>query len=319
MTVRELHEFSIERGLERAPRGRDALAQQMVDARAEYEALDGVAKRVFDAERLTNPFGDTRIACGDDATEVNRLICGVNITGSEILLADNLRHHGKPVDLVVAHHTSAIGGGLGSVRDAVWPQVKMLTNFGVPAYKAEKLVRPTCEGDQRAVGYNITQIAEALDMPLMTIHSPADLYMFEEGTRTIQEDQPQTVGDLLDISDSWPEVQQLIDRGKGTEIVVGDRRDPLGKTYYAFYGGWNPTPQVFEALCDAGCGTLWVVATSEELNQVARARNASIVVVPHFPADNLGLNMLFDDAMDHFGDFDIVETSDYRRYDRRAD
>jgi len=318
MTVRELYEFAIERGKSLDPRGAEELQRQMEAVRAEYEGLDEMARRRFDAERLTNPFGDTRIACGDDGTAVERLICGINIDGAEVLLADRLRDHGRPVDLVLAHHASAIGGGLGSRLETIWPQVQMLTDFGVAAHLAHKLVRPSSEGDQRSHNLKITQVAEALDMPLMTIHSPADAHLFQEGSRVLEEDRPETVGDLVDICDAWPEVSWLIERGKGTEVAVGDRRDPLGRTYHAFYGGWNPTPQVFEALCDAGCGTLWVLATSEELNRVARERNVSVVVVPHYPADNLGLNMLLDDAMERFGDFDVVDTSDFHRHDRRA-
>jgi hypothetical protein len=318
MTVRELYEFAIERGMRLDPRGSEELTRQIASVRAEYATLDEPAKRRFDVERLANPFGDTRIACGDANARVERLVCGIDIDGTEVLLADSLRQHGRPVDLVLAHHASAIGGGIGSRLETIWPQVKMLADFGVPEHKAHKLVRPSSEGDQRSHNLKVTQIAQALGLPLMTIHSPADAYLLREGTRVLREQQPRTVGDLVDICDSWPEVSRLIGHGKGTEVAVGDKRDPLGAVYQAFYGGWNPTAQAFEALCDAGCGTLWVVATSEELNRVARDRHASVVVVPHYPADNVGLNMLLDDAMDRFGDFDVVETSNFLRHDRRT-
>jgi hypothetical protein len=111
----------------------------------------------------------------------------------------------------------------------------------------------------------------------------------------------------------------MIERGKATEVAVGERRDPLGEVYAVFYGGWNPTPEVFEAVCDAGCGTLWVLATSDELNEVARRRHVSVVVMPHFPADNVGLNLLLDAAMDRFGPLDVVECGNYVRVDRRGE
>jgi hypothetical protein len=318
MTIRDLYQFVIEKGFELDPRGPDALRRQMSDARAEYDSLDARERLLFDTERFVNPFGDTRILCGDPDTEVKRLVCGIDIDGAEIVMADAMRHHGRPVDLVVAHHASASGGGVGSRRDTMWPQVQMLTDFGVPADKAEKLIRRSAEGDQRSSNFRLNQIADALEMPLMTIHSPGDLHLFREGERILAEDKPATVGDLVDICDSWPEVRWLLERGKGTEIAVGDRRDPLGKTYYCFYGGWNPTPEVFELICDAGCGTLWVLATDEALNEVARRRDVSIVVVPHWPADNLGLNMLLDQAMTHFGEFDVVPVGNYVWYNRRA-
>lgn len=320
MTVRELYEFAIERGMALDPRGPEELKAQMEDARAEYEGFDDKAKLLFDTERFSNPFGDTRIICGDGNVEVKRIACGIDIDGTEILMADNLRHHGKPVDLVLAHHASAPGGGMGSRRDTIWPQVRMLTDFGVPAHKAAKLIRAgAAAGDERSHNFKINQIAEALGTPFMTIHSPADLYLFCEGGRVLREDQPESVGDLVDICDAWPEVQWLIRRGKGAEIAVGDRRDPLGKVYHCFYGGWNPTPEVFEAICDAGCGTLWVVATSDALNEIAQKRHVSIVVVPHYPADNIGLNMLLDDAMERYEDFEVIGSSNFVRFDRRSD
>ena len=317
MTLRDLYNFSIERGLALDPRGEDAIRQGMADLATEYAGLTGKAQALFDAERLSNPFGDTRILCGDLDTEVRRLVCGINIAGPELLMADRLADKGRPVDLVVGHHASA-PGGVGSRRDTIWPQVKMLSDFGLPAHLAHKLVtRGAQGGPERPFDPTIMQVAAALGMPFMTIHSPADVYLLTDSARLLADEQPRTLADLVEITDAWPEVQWTMQRGKGTEIAVGDPKDPVGKVYACFYGGWNPTPEVFEALCDAGCGTLWVVDTSAELNEVARKRNVSIVVIPHCPADNYGINRLFDDAMDRFGDFDVVECSSYTRTDRR--
>ena len=318
MTIRDLYEFVIERGTQMDPRGPEELARQMQEARAEHDALDDWGRALFDTERFRNPFGDTRILCGDPSQEVRGFLCGIDITPAEILLADRLRGQGAPADLVVGHHTGGLGGGLGSRRDTIWPQVKMLSYLGVPGQKAVKVIGGGAAGDQRSTNYQTNQVAEALGVPVMTIHSPADLYLLHAGARVLREDRPRTVGDLCDICDAWPEVRWLQTRGKGTEVAVLDRRDPLGKVYACFYGGWNPTPEVFEALCDAGCGTLWVVATSEDLNVVARKHHASIVVVPHWPADNLGLNGLFDDAMERFGAFRVFDCSNYVRIERGA-
>jgi len=319
VTVSELYQFSVDlcRGLD--PRGDDALSARLAELAGEYGFLDGAARDAFDAARLTNPFGDTRIVCGAPEREVRRLICGIDIDATEVLLADRLADHGRPVDLVVAHHASAIGGALGSRRDTIWPQVKLLTDFGVPEHRAHKLVRRAAgAGEERSSNHKINQVAEALGMPLMTIHSPADILVHHEGQSLLSRRKPQTVGDLVALCDEWPEVRWLVSRGVGTRIAVGDEADPLGRVYACFYGGWNPTGEVVEALCDAGCGTLWVVATNEGLNEVARRRDLSVVVVPHHPADNVGLNLLWDRAMDRFGDFEIVPASNFVRFDRRS-
>lgn len=318
MTVRDLYEFAIERGLALDPRGEDALRAQLVALRADYDALTPQDRARFERERLHNPFGDTRIVCGDPDTQVRRLVCGIDITAAELLLADRLADKGRPVDLVLAHHASAHGGGIASRLDIYLAQVRMLTDFGVPAHLADKLIRPLAQvAAQRSTDYRNNQLAAALGLPLMTIHAPADLHLYQEAHRLLRETAPQTVGDLVSFSEGWPEVQWLGERGLGTTVPVGDLDSPLGKTYCCFYGGWNPTPEVFEALCDYGCGTLWVMATNEALNEVARRRRVSIVETPHMPADNYGLNRFFDAAMARFGDFEIVETGNFVRVDRR--
>lgn len=318
MTVGELYRFAIELGMALDPRGADELAAGLARLAEEYGFLEEPARAAFDTERLTNPFGDTRVVCGDLSRQVRRVVCGIDIDGTEILMADRMADHGRPVDLVVAHHASAIGGALGSRHDTIWPQVRLLTDLGVPESRAQKLVRRAGAGEERSSNRKVNQIAEALGMPLMTIHSPADAFLLHEGARVLDQEAPRTVGDLVDLCDGWPEVAWLRERGLGTTVAVGDRADVLGKVYMAFYGGWNPTPETLEALCDAGCETLWALATSEGLNEVARRRDVAVVVVPHYPADNVGLNMLWDRTMDRFGNFEVVSSSNFVRVDRRG-
>jgi hypothetical protein len=238
MTIRDLYDFAIERAFAMDPRGEAAIREQMAGLQRDYDGLTGQARALFDSERLRNPFGDTRMLVGDPETEVRRLICGINISGAEILLADRLRDHGKPVDLVVGHHTSPLGGGCGSREDIFLGQIGMLADFGVPEHLADKLLRPAMTvTEQRSSDFTANQIAEALGVPLMTIHGPADLYLYHAGYRVLREDQPKTVGDLVAISDGWPEVQWLAERGVATQIAVGDAKNPLGRTYCCFYGG----------------------------------------------------------------------------------
>lgn len=319
MTILDLYEFAIERGLALEPRGEAELRGLLAQAASHAESLTGADRLKFDQARLHNPFGDTRLLSGDPGTEVHRVLCGVNVDSGELLLADRLRDCGRPVDVVIAHHASAQGGGIGSREDILRAQVRMLTDFGVPAHRAEKLILPLAQAPgQRSTDYRLNQLAEALGLPLMTIHGPADLYVYQECRRVLRDDQPRTVGDLIAISDSWPEVQWFLQRGLGSSAAVGDPAALLGRTYCCFYGGWNPTPEVFEALCDAGCETLWVMDTGEPLNEVARRRGANIVVTPHMAADAGGLNRLFDAAMARFGDFDVVGVGGFVRVDRRS-
>src|SRR5687768_882093 len=90
-------------------RGEDALRRQMAAAQSEYEALPDWRRPYFDLERTRNPFGDVRIANGPEDVELRAILLGINIGLPELLLADALRAKGRPIDAVIAHHTTGIG------------------------------------------------------------------------------------------------------------------------------------------------------------------------------------------------------------------
>ena len=318
MTIQQLYDFAIRKGVSLDPQGPEALEAQMQKCREEYEALDDDKKWTFEKERCTNPFGDSRILVGDPETELRCILVGIDIHSEEILLAQALTMSGRKVDLVLSHHASALAGDLASPEDVLIAQVKMMTDAGVPKGKAQKLVRATMEGKERSWNARHVQTAEALGIPLIGIHAPADLCMYRYYYDRIEERKPETAGDLVDLLNEDPEVRYTMERyGKGTEVVVGDRDDDLGRIYGVFFGGWNPTPECFEALCEAGIGTMACVATSPALNEIAEKHHVNIVVIPHYPADNVGLNLLLDEAMTEFGEVEIVPCSNYTRYDRR--
>ena len=319
MTMRELYTFAIRKGMSLDPQGIETLEAQMARCRKEYEILPDDKKWTFEKERCTNPFGDTRILVGDPHTELHRILVGIDILGAEVLLAAALTASGRKIDMVLSHHASALAGDLASPEDVLIAQVKMMTDAGVPKSKAQKLVRETMKGKERPWDARHVQVAEALSIPLMGIHGPADLCMFQYYYSRFEEHKPETVGDLVDLLNEDPEVRWTMNRyGKGTEVAVGHCDDDLGRIYGVFYGGWNPTPPCFEALCEAGIGTMVCIATSDELNKIASKHHVNIVVIPHYPADNVGLNLLLDEAMDELGEIEVMECSNYVRIDRRS-
>ena len=319
MTLRELYRAAIEVGIAADRRGSEALDQQMRGLRERFDGMSEAEKAVFDQERLSNPFGDTRIACGNPDTQLSRVLLGIDIDASELLLATELTRRGQPVDAVIAHHASAIGGGLGSKYDTAIPQVAMAVEAGVPEPRAWKLVQEVIGTEDSSWNLRSLQVAEALDLPLMTVHSPPDACLDEAAGAQIEREQPRTVGDLVDLAAAWPECQWLKEKTRHSVTVdVGDRRAPVGKVYRCLYGGWNPTPALFEELCKAGVGTFLVVASSASFRELAPKYGASIVVIPHYPADNAGINIMLDRIMPDGDTFDIVPVSNYVRCQRPA-
>jgi len=314
VTMRELYEFAIKRGMQLDPRGPEALKDQLERSREEYEKLEGRKKRLFDAERLNNPFGDTRIMCGDPDTEIERVILGIDIDTPEILLAEALRQRGERLDAVIGHHASAMSA-MASAEDTMGVQVAMMVADGVLRSRAESLVRADLKGRPRPCNYRIVQVAEALGIPLMTIHTPADLHVYDFAHREVAQKQPEKVGDLVDLIAEWPEVQWAIERGEEPKVAAGHAENTIGKLHIHFTGGWNPTPACMEAMCEAGVETFVMMASSDALEQVANKYHASIVVAPHYPADNVGLNLLLDRAC-AIAPIEVVDSSNFVRVRR---
>lgn len=315
MTLRDLYNFAIKRGMQLDPRGPEELKKWLDGLRERYEGLSGRERDLFDAERLENPFGDTRILCGEPGTEVTRAVLGIDIDAGEILLAEALRQRGERVDAVIAHHTSGLGHAMASAEDTMWVQVHMMARVGVPLARAEGLLREDMKSRPRGSNYRIPQVAEALGIPLISIHTPCDLHLYQYAYELLDERRPETVGDLVDLTCEWPEVQWLMARGTAPEIAAGDARNHLGKVHAHFTGGWNPSPACMEAMCQAGVETFWLVATSGPLNEVANRYHANIVLAPHYPADNVGINLFLDEVCKR-DPIEIIETSNFIRIER---
>lgn len=317
MKLKELYEAAIAVGYEMDPRGREGVEEHLRAIAARYARMSETEKRFFDTERLSNPFGDTRIATGNPDTELSRVLIGIDIDGSELLLASALERSGKPMSAVISHHNSNIAGGLASRYDTAIPQVALAVEAGVPEMRALHIVEEVVGRVDASWNLRVTQIAEALEMPLMSIHSPADACLDHLLRTQIAAERPETVGDLVELVSLWPECQMLIDRARHAPgIDVGNAAAPLGHVYRCMYGGWNPTPELFEELCKAGVTTFVVVASTPAFREIAARYDASIVEIPHYAADNAGINIMLDHIMPAGDEFAIIEASNYLRYRR---
>ncbi len=314
VTARELYEAAIRLGRSRDPRGEEALDLQLDQRRREYERLTGRDRLLYDTERLHNPFGDTRLAAGDFDRELRRVMVGIDLDVGEVALAHSLSQAGKPVDALIAHHASAIGGAVGSPEDTMNMQVAMLARVGVSHGRARRVVEPGYGLHARAVNYRLNQAADAAGMTLMTLHAPADACVYAYLHELAERERPETVGDLVELCDAQPEIAWFVERGLATEIAVGRPENALGCVFYGFYGGWLLSVDGLNALCDAGVGTFISVATTPEHNRLASRRGLNIVVAPHYACDAIGLNLLLDALMP--GDVEYVETSNFVRVAR---
>lgn len=316
MNVKEFYEFAVQKGLDVDPRGREAVEELRAEVQAEYEELSDEQKELFDEERLRNPFGDTRIVCGDLEAEVRRILVGIDMGGEEALLAEALGRQGKPIDLIVGHHATVLGRPLSDAMDYMWVQVHMMTQVGVPVHVAEKVIRADIEPKGRGENYRTAQFAQLLGFPLVGIHTPSDNYCYHHVTGAVQREKPERVKDLVELLKGIPEFQDGLKLGIAPRAMIGGPKDSLGTIYYCLTGGYNPSPPAFESIAKAGTGTSVMVAASDEHKKVASEHHMNIIIAPHYPADNLGLNLLLDDLQEK-GEFDVVSCSNFMRVERR--
>ena len=100
MKLKQIQDLFVKEAIEADPRGIDAVEQDLLKRKQDYEALADGKKEFFDIESLTNPYYDSRILYGDENTEVKTVMAGIDMETPELLLAKQLINSGKKIDLV---------------------------------------------------------------------------------------------------------------------------------------------------------------------------------------------------------------------------
>ena len=138
MKLGEIYELAVRVGREADPRGAERIDKELALEKKHYEGLKDKERELYDTERLTNPYHDTRIVNGSPDVEVGTILAGIDMEVGELLLADRLREK-SPLDLVLTHHPE--GRALARFFDVMWMQTDILHAMGVPVAQAEGVLR----------------------------------------------------------------------------------------------------------------------------------------------------------------------------------
>ena len=133
LTIRDIYRKAVEIAISVDWRGPECLDAIFAKAREESSRPD------FDADRLWNPYGDSRIAWGDPDTEVRSVIVGIEIHPVHLTMAAAMRQAGQPIDLVLSHHMSCINRGLYYFDDILVTHKLNLAEVGVPRTRTTRL------------------------------------------------------------------------------------------------------------------------------------------------------------------------------------
>jgi len=320
MKLGKFFDLAVKLGMEVDIRGKEKIVARLEELRRIYETMSKEAKAMFDVQRLSNPFGDTRLLYGDRDREIRAFLTGIVIDERHLLYADALRRRGRPVDLVVAHHTAGWGWGLASVEDVLSPMFDRMVGVGVPLKVAKEVVEKFMkekDDPRRMLNNDLIKMAESLDLPCATIHTPADNHNLWALRITLEKNKPETVGQAVDLLNrEIPEFAHAYKWGEGASLVAGEPKNKLGcKIYYSQALGWSPNPECFEAICRAGVETCLMTAPSGENQRIAQDYGVNLIFIPHNPVDSLGMNLLYDKLISR-EEIEIIPCSGYQRFKR---
>lgn len=318
MKFKDIYNKAVKRGLELDPRGVKEVKAELAQIKKEYDKLGKEEKKYFDKEKLTNPYSDTRMLYGAPNTEVKRVMMGIDIDVSEVLLADRLNQkRGKKIDLIIAHHPE--GTGLIGLGDVMGMQSGVLAKFGVPIHVGESLLAERSgEVGRRLMPANHTKAVDAaklLDIPMMCMHTPTDNAVTTYLQNIFDKEKPFYVSDIFDILHKIPEYDYARGATIGPKLVTGDKKRKAGKIFVDMTGGTGGSKKAFEKLSAAGIGTIVGMHIGDDHRKEAEKHHMNVLLAGHISSDNLGINLLMDDI---FKGVDVVECSGFRRFTRKG-
>ncbi|MHA3962165.1 MAG: NGG1p interacting factor NIF3 [Candidatus Thorarchaeota archaeon SMTZ1-45] len=284
-------------GIDADPRGRERVNQILEKSKKDLEKLEGKKKELADKDVIWNPYTDCRLLYGDKDREVTSLLCGIDIGTGEILLADTLTQKGEEVDLVLAHHPHGIG--MSKLDYVMNIQPEQWAAVGVPIAQAESAMATRMkEVHFNFKARNHTQSIDAarlIDMPFMCAHTPADSLGYQFLNKYLKENNPQTLGDLVNSLLEIPEYQEAEKVGAGPEILVGNSNGSVGEKFVFFTGGTSAGPKSIPKLASAGVSTIVTMHMPENLKKACEDEGLYVVIAGHDSSDSIGMNLILDE------------------------
>lgn len=296
MKISEIYEYVIARGMEKDPRGAEAVAAQLAREKKRYAEMKEEDKKDYDTDRLANPYSDTRVLYGDPAREVKRMLVGIDIEVGEVLLADRLGEKGRKIDLIMSHHPE--GRALAGLYDVMHLQEDILARFGVPINVAEGIMVSRIGEVKRGLlplNHNrAVDAARILGIAIMSAHTVADNQVTSYLQDLMDQEKPDTLGDVVKLLKQIPEYAEAVRHNAGPNIVVGNKDRRAGKILVDMTGGTSGSEDAYAKLAQAGVGTLLVMHMGEKHRKEAEKNHVNVIIAGHMASDSLGMNLLLD-------------------------
>ncbi len=321
MKLRKLFARAVELGIEADPRGKEALKKMLKKQKEKFEKLDAKEKEFFDAERLWNPFGDSRIINGTGEEEIRTLVIGIDVETPELLLIDHLREMGRKIDAVMIHHPE--GRALADLQQVMPLQVDVLMQSGVSVTRAEAQMRPRMDRIRRAIHadnlFRVERTAELLGIPAFNCHTITDNLVWGFMEKTICKKEYENLDALVSAIRDIPEYTAYAKKGNPPLIVNGSGSGRTGKIVASeFTGGTNGPEEFLEEQSRAGVGTILSMHVTEKTLEEAKKHHVNMVQCSHMASDAIGINLLLDKLMKEEKKLDVIEIAGFIRVKRSA-
>jgi len=317
MKLGKIYETVIKKGIDFDPRGKEQIEKHLKLQREVYDELKGDKKELFDREKLTNPFADTRILFGDTELKVKKVLVGIDIEIGEVVLADRLKQEGKEIDLIIAHHPE--GRAMANFYEVMHMQADILNKFGVPINVAEGILEPRIKEVSRRVmpaNYNRTvDAARLLGIPLMCVHTPSDNAVTNYLQKELDNKKPEYVKDVLDFLNNIPEYRLSQADQSTPAILAGSEKKRAGKIFVDMTGGTGGSKEAFEKLSRTEVGTIVGMHISEDHLKEAEKNHINVIIAGHMSSDSLGMNLMLDEILKKEG-IEVIPCSGFTRIAR---
>lgn len=317
MKLKEIYNLVVKKGIEADPRGKKLISELLRQKKSYFDKLASKEKDLFDVESLFNPFADTRILYGKPDTNINSVIVGIDVDGSELLLVDRLREKGKSIDLVISHHPQ--GKAYANFYEVMDLQVDIFYQQGINLSLAEKSLAERKKEVERRVGTSNHQrsvdIAKILDINFMCIHTPADNLAYCYIEELVKKEKPRNLGQVVDLLLLCEEYKYAAKNNNPPKITVGNRDSRVSKIHIEFTGGTEGPEGIYRKLADEGVDTIIAMHQSEAHFKKCKEANINVVIASHIASDTLGMNLMLD-FLEKKGRLKIYEFSGFRRVRR---
>jgi len=297
LTVEQIFALGLKMGIKTDPRGEKGVADYLASIKKDYENMKPDEKKYFNKDLLNNPYPDSHIHSLSGKNTVKRVMAGIDIDTSEILVASQLGERGQTIDLIIAHHP--IGIGLSSLHVVMDMQVDMFIKAGVPVHIAEKIMEERIKEVGRGlhpVNYTrVVDVAKLLKVNLMNTHTITDNLVTDFLNKFLAKRQPKLVGDLLEALLEIPEYQEAKRGGSGPSLFTGNPKHRVGKYLVEMTGGTSPSDKIYKELSQFGISTIIGMHMRDTHRDKAGENHMNVLIAGHMASDSLGMNLFLDE------------------------